>query len=347
MIIHKNFAGGNIQVVGESGDDIYLKNELRDTGEDWFYWAFCVENAENKTLTFHFEDNRLGYFGPAVSKDFYNWFWLNSVNENSFTYTFGANENKVYFAHHMLYNTERFYNLAKSNNIEIRELCKTKKGRSVPYIEFGKGKKTVLLTSRHHACESTGDYVLEGVIEYLLKTHNEQFRYIIVPFVDFDGVIDGDQGKSRIPHDHNRDYIDNPIYPETKAIMRLANSGDVIFGCDFHSPWHNGGENDNCFIVCNDDLHSAEYKKFGNILELQITSDSFSYKCENNHIFGIGWNTTNGKQFGSFINSLGAKVAFTLETAYFGTKENVFTPKRALKLGECFAKAMLEYLNNK
>ena len=309
MIIHSNFVGGNIQVVRADGDDVYLKNELRDSGADWFYWAFCVENANNRTLTFHFDADRLGYF-----------------------------------AHHMLYNTDRFYNLAHNYSIEIKELCKTKKGRSVPYIEFGQGEKTVILTARHHACESTGDYVLEGVLKHLLETHNKQFRYIAVPFVDYDGVIDGDQGKGRIPHDHNRDYISDSIYPETQAIMRLAKSSDLIFGCDFHSPWHKGGENDNCFIVCNDTLHGSEYKTFGDILESNITDDSFAYRCANNHLFGTGWNTTSGKQFGCYMNSLGPKVAFKLETAYFGTKNNIFTQDRAVKLGRCFAKTMLEYL---
>ena len=345
MIIHGNFKGGNIQVVNQAGDDIYLKNELRDSGEDWFYWAFCIEKANNKTLTFHFDNNRLGYFGPAVSKDFYNWTWLNSSDENTFTYTFGANDDKVYFAHHMLYNIDRFFNLSRNHSTEIKELCKTKKGRSVPYIEFGKGKKNVILTARHHACESTGDYVLEGVIKFLLEAHNEQFHYIVIPFTDYDGVIDGDQGKGRLPHDHNRDYTDNPIYPETKAIMQLAENNDLIFGCDFHSPWHKGGENDNCFIVCNDDLHREEYKRFGDILESHITADSFAYSCENNYPFGTGWNTVRGKQFGNYMNTHGAKVAFTLETAYFGTENNIFTQGRAVKLGNCFAKSMLEYLS--
>ncbi len=345
MIIHENFAGGNIQVVKISGDDVYLKNELRDSGEDWFYWAFCVENANNRTLTFHFDNDRLGYFGPAVSRDIYNWSWLNSGGENSFSYTFSENESKVYFAHHILYNTDRFYNLAHKYGIEIRELCRSRKERIVPYVEVGEGRETVILTARHHACESTGNYVLEGVLRELLRLGNKRFRYIVIPFVDYDGVIDGDQGKCRIPHDHNRDYIEHPIYPETKSIMELIEKRNVVFGCDFHSPWHRGGENDQCFIVCNDTQHNGEYKKFGDILESQITPDSFSYMCKNNHKFGDGWNTVEGKQFGNYLNKHGAKVAFTLETAYFGTADNIFTQERTITLGKCFCNAMLRYLD--
>ena len=103
MIIHKNFVGGNICVVKQNETDIYVENEIRDTQEDWFYWAFCVENAEGKTVTFHFQKNRLGYFGPAVSHDLIEWRWLNQVGDNEFTYTFQKGENKVYFAHNMLF----------------------------------------------------------------------------------------------------------------------------------------------------------------------------------------------------------------------------------------------------
>ena len=85
MRIHKNFAGGNIVVKSIEGDTVYLENELRDTTEDWFYWAFCVEGAESKTLTFKMQPNRLGYFGPAVSHDYENWHWLDSLEGDSFT----------------------------------------------------------------------------------------------------------------------------------------------------------------------------------------------------------------------------------------------------------------------
>ena len=69
MLIHQNFVGGNIVIKEQTLNTFVLDNELRDTTEDWFYWAFCVENAENKTLTFKLQNNRLGYFGPAVSHD--------------------------------------------------------------------------------------------------------------------------------------------------------------------------------------------------------------------------------------------------------------------------------------
>ena len=67
----------------------------------------------------------------------------------------------------------------------------------MPYVTFGEGERTLLLTARHHACESTGSYVLEGVLDTLLREPIPNTRVICVPFVDYDGVIDGDQGPEK------------------------------------------------------------------------------------------------------------------------------------------------------
>ncbi|MBQ6990008.1 MAG: hypothetical protein IJN58_03035, partial [Clostridia bacterium] len=107
MRIHENFTGGNIRVKSIKGEVVELENQLRDTTTEWFYWAFCVEDAGGKSLTFHMQPDRLGYFGPAVSHDLKEWHWLGEVEGDSFTYHFAHGENKVYFAHNMLYHPDR------------------------------------------------------------------------------------------------------------------------------------------------------------------------------------------------------------------------------------------------
>ena len=102
MTIHQNFIGGNIHVKEITENTVVLENELRDTVQDWFYWAFCVEGAQDNEITFRFQKNRLGYWGPAVSHDLVHWHWLDSVDKDSFTYCFGKSESCVYFAHSML-----------------------------------------------------------------------------------------------------------------------------------------------------------------------------------------------------------------------------------------------------
>ena len=351
MLIHQNFIGGNITVKEIDGNTVVLENELRDTTEDWFYWAFCIEGAENKTLTFQFQNNRLGYFGPAISYDLVHWHWLDSVEINnktgdSFTYSFSEKENKVYFAHSMLYHPHRFLNFAGNRNIRVQELCKGYKGSSVPCIEFGNGDISIILTARHHACESTGSYVLEGVLDELINNPIPDAKVFCVPFVDYEGVIRGDQGKSRAPHDHNRDYdLENPsIYPETDAIKAYANANGCHFGFDFYSPWHLWGENDTVFIVQNNIEKLDKLKHFGEIFERCITETSLQYEHKNDHPFGVSWNQ-GGKTFANYVKTKPKNdIAFTLETTYFGTADNKATEEKLLELGKCFAKALKHYV---
>ena len=344
--IHNDFIGGNICVKSIDGDVITLENELRDS-EDWFYWAFCIEGAEGRTLTFNMQNDRLGYFGPAVSHDLKEWHWLGECDGESFTYRFGNDENKVYFAHHMLYHPDRFATFCKEHNLEIGELCKSRKGRSIPCLTIGDGEKSIILTARHHACESTGNYVLEGVLDYILKKPISNTKIFVVPFVDYDGVVDGDQGKARAPHDHNRDYIDSPIYPEVRAIIEYAERFGCNYGFDFHSPWHKSGVNDTIFVVRNLEEKLSEFDAFSTLLEGEITEESMKYSMKNDYPPNTGWNVPS-ENFGFTMNSRPeCRIAFTLENAYFGTEDNVVTQERLVELGRCFAKALIKYVEEK
>lgn len=345
MLIHKDFTGGNVTVKSIEGDVIYIENELRDTVEDWFYWAFCVEGAQGKTLTFKMQPNRLGDFGPAVSHDLKSWRWLDRVDGDSFSYTFGENESKVYFAHDMLYHPQRFFDFAQSKGLQINTLCTSRKGRSTPCVIVGNGDLSIILTARHHACESTGNYVLEGVLEELAQKPIPDCTVFCVPFVDYDGVIEGDQGKSRAPFDQNRDYGANEesIYAETAAIRRYADEKGCHLAFDFHSPWHKGGRNDHVFIVQNALEKLDRFNLFGSILQDQVSADSLDYKKEKDIAPFEEWN----KPSAQFAINMTARpqcdLAFTLETTYFGTPHNKVSQDKLIELGRCFARAIKVY----
>ncbi len=241
--VTSDFEGGNARIIKIDGNKIILDSDLRDTVGDWFFWCIKVSGAAGLTLDFEFASpNRVGYFGAAVSYDLENWHWQheNEISKNGrhFSYTFGENENDVYFAHHMVYRPERFFKFAASRGLEIKKLCTSESGRDVPYIDTEKGDEIILLTSRHHACESTGSYVLEGVLEEIFGAFGNKYRIICVPFVDLDGVVCGDQSKNRNGHDHNRDYSPNeaPIYASTAKIRELCDTLKLRYAFDFHSP---------------------------------------------------------------------------------------------------------------
>ena len=342
--IHKQFLGGNIRLIHHEDRDYFLENELRDTTSDWFYFAFCVEGAGGKELTFHMQKNRLGPWGPAVSHDLVHWHWLGSCSDDSFTYRFDENENEVYFAHHMLYHPRRMLRFAEKSEYVIGELCQSRKGRSVPFLTLGKGEKSILLTARHHACESTGSYVLEGVLRTLARILPEDYRIFCVPFVDYDGVVDGDQGKGRAPHDHNRDYGEEHLYPEVAAICKYRETHTAVLGFDFHSPWHRGGENDTVFIVRNLAQKERLADAFSALLASRITKNSMHYQERNDHPAGVGWNTGCAPNFArTTCLCHDCLLALTLETAYFGTENDRTSEDRLLALGEAFALAIVDF----
>lgn len=349
--ITNDFPGGNIEVAEICENEVILKNELRDTAGDWFYWAFCIEGAEGKTIRFKFnENNRVGYYGAAVSIDLENWQWTgNRGSDESFIYTFGSDEHKVYFAHHMLYCPERFFSFAKEEGLKLKELCISEKGRRIPCIEFGKGDKKIILTARHHACESTGSYFLEGVLEELIRNPVKGYSVFCVPFVDYDGVVDGDQGKDRRPHDHNRDYdlAALPLYSSVKAIRDYALSHEIVFGLDFHSPWHKGGRNDKAFIVQPGFKKRKNLIRFGELFEKAISDYAFAYIQKNDCPPDWEWNKIGTPSFNTFISNLpSSEFGCSVETPYFGEEDNVFSASKVIETGRCFSRALTDYISS-
>lgn len=171
----------------------------------------------------------------------------------AFHYTFPADAEEVRFSMGMPYverNLHRFISRYEDNpNLKVGVLCKTRKGRDVELLRLGRidGKcdHRVFLTCRHHACEMMASYSLEGIMESVLtdtddgKWFREHVEFLVIPFVDKDGVEDGDQGKNRKPHDHNQDYAGDSIYPSVRAIKKLVpqwSEGLLRFSLDMHCP---------------------------------------------------------------------------------------------------------------
>ena len=106
-------------------------------------------------------------------------------------------------------------------------------------------------------------------------------------------------------------------------------------------------ENDAAFIVINEYSNLDEVKIFSDLLKQNLVENSFVYDGKDDIMPGVRWNKANNtKQFGfaRFVMREGAKLGFTLETAYFGREGNEFSEERALNLGRSFAKAIKKYL---
>ena len=346
MQITTDFPGANAQILCVTDDRVTFCPELRDTKGQWFYWAFCVKGSQGLTVTFDMAPLAfVGRFGAAVSHDLENWHWGGRTETGrEFVYTFGPDEDCVYFAHDMLYHPARFSAFCARLGLREESLCVSEKGNPVPVVRFGSGERQVLLTARHHCCESTGSYVLEGVLETLYADPVPGFRVCAVPFVDYDGVLAGDQGKNRLPHDHNRDYTHAPLYASVRAVQAIAADPATCVAFDFHSPNHLGGRNDHAFLVYKAGHTLTEQLRFGKLFHSELTADAFRYNPLRDMPAETEWNV-NAAMSSSFsgfcCRQPHMKLCCTLETAYFGLYDNPVSQARLVSMGRAFGRALV------
>ncbi len=361
---------GNIVCERVEGDQVYVHQERRGSTTWWFYWAFRVRGAEGRTLTFHFTDGEpVGARGPAVSDDQgLTWHWLNKAfTKSSFTCAFTPAENDVRFAFGMAYTQrdwERFIaRFDGSPFLEKGQLAVTREGRKVEKIRLGcitpAPRYRVLLTARHHCCEMMASYVMEGIIEGVLAGNEkaqwlrENVEFLVIPFVDKDGVEDGDQGKNRAPRDHNRDYDGTSVHIETAAIREQlpAWSGDKLcVALDLHCPYIRGDYNEWVYQVGSADTNLwVQQQSFGKMME-RIEPNPLDYRQANDLPFGKSWNApsnfSQGVSFGRWAGRLpGVRLAGTFEIPYATANGTEVNAQSARQFGNNLATALWQYLS--
>ena len=361
--------GGNIIIDRIAADRAVLRPDLRDTEGDWFYWAFRVRGAQGRTVTFEFDDRpRLSALGPAISIDSgKTWRWLGavSVSGSSFRYAFAPDHVDVRFSVTIPYFAADFARFAAAYrnrpSLKVGTLAKSRKGRPVEVLHVGSNdaKYLVVLTARHHACESLASYCQEGILTEVMSESEEgqwlrnQVGWIVIPFMDKDGVEDGDQGKNRRPHDHNRDYNVESIYPSVRGLRKLVTercAGKRTFALDIHCPYIRGkGHEEIHFVGGRNHEVWQEVLRFSSILEA-TQSGPLVYRAVNNMPFGTGWNNESNFKGGSKSFALWAAelpdVAFsaTVELPYATAGGGTVDAASARAFGADLARTMKRYL---
>jgi hypothetical protein len=137
---------------------------------------------------------------------------------------------------------------------EVFELCKSEEGRQVIGYRFQEGdakdRPGVWVQARQHAWETGGSWVAQGLVNWLTsdderaRNLRRTARITVIPIVDVDSVENGRGGKDQKPHDHNRDWGDQPRWDAVKAAMsqlkELDAAGELDLFIDLHDPGWNG-----------------------------------------------------------------------------------------------------------
>ncbi|MGN0847177.1 MAG: M14 family zinc carboxypeptidase, partial [Kiritimatiellia bacterium] len=288
---------------------------------------------------------------------------------NRFTYTFPKDADEVWFYECHPYNQSDWEAFlarhadARGKAFETGVLCKTKKGRDVERARFGcltNPKYTMLLTSRHHASEAVATYALEGFLEAVLGQDElgewlrKNVEVMVVPFMDKDGCVDGDQGKNRKPHDHNRDYTEF-IHHETRATVawiKERTNDQLDVWLDLHCPWIRGNYNEFVYSPLKRDVNNrnaAAEARFDALLE-KLQCGSLRYKAANDLPYGKAWNTGGNYEKGWSsinwaINTLPAiKLGHTFEIPFATANGAVVTPEKVRAFGRDLAKTLRAFL---
>ena len=198
--------------------------------------------------------------------------------------------------------------------------------------------------------------VFEGIVDAFLADDDlgawlrENVELMGVPFVDYDGVQAGDQGKNRKPHDHNRDYSEF-IYPETKALTAWIGEhakGRLDAFIDLHCPWIRGEYNEFVYATRKDPKivpPTAQEERFSEILE-KVQSGALRYKAANDLPFGQKWNKgVNFAQGWSSViwachNVKEPKVCRAMEFPFANASGAVVTPEKCRAFGRDLALAL-------
>lgn len=146
--------------------------------------------------------------------------------------------------------------IAKANvGAEKFELCKSNEGKSVPALSWSpksEGKRPgIWIEARQHAWESGSSWVCRGLLEWLASNDADavqlrtQARIVVVPIMDVDNAERGAGGKNQFPHDHNRDWSDEPRYAEVAAAQKMIRQMNADGEFDLFLDLHNPGPRDN------------------------------------------------------------------------------------------------------
>jgi hypothetical protein len=233
-------------------------------------------------------------------------------------------------------------------------LCTTRENRPTPALRVAEPgtpeaeRFGIWVNARQHAWESGSSWIAQGFVDWLLSDDaaaqalRQRATITIVPVMDIDNVYRGAGGKNQVPHDHNRDWTDQPHWRAVAAAQEAIREMNADGRFDLYIDLHNPGASARhpYFYVPPDELLSATGKRnlktFLAAAKAEITGPlSFigetipsgsKYDPKHWRAISKNWVAT---------NSQGHVVAVTLETAWNtpnSTEENYRRVGRELGL---------------
>lgn len=358
--IDRAFPGGNIHVDRIEGDTLHVRPDTSGHETWWFYFNFRIWNAAGRRVRVVFGDTDnqapLTWKGPCVRYDDGPFAWAGGAEDcRSFEIDVPPGTRVVQCALAFPYLHEDFLRFAAARPaLAVRAIGASDAGRPLlcASVPAKRRKHTFVLMARSHACESMASFVLEGAVDAWLSgtgeladARRDAIDLHVVPFIDPDGVELGLQGKNRSPHDHNRDWIDAPIYASIRSLQRWitehVDAQTVVL--DAHCPWIRNGRNDALFFCGLHEPMAAELRALQKHLP-RDPGDALPYDPADDIAMGVEWHNGNESTSTKWIcEHTAARLMTTMEVPYAVARGTTVTPERCRRWGARLADAVTRY----
>ncbi|MBO7143138.1 MAG: hypothetical protein J6V76_08535 [Bacteroidales bacterium] len=265
-----------VSVANYSTNTICFSPHRDSLNTETVWYNFGITGFRTDTIiTFLMNYNNIYYPPnyPVVSYNGKEYFNVKASQRNNINqFSVKPTHDTVFVSTGYPYTYNRLQKLIKSINgnkyFKIDSSFTTPKGNRLYLLTVtdhntkSRTKKNVWIIARQHAFESISNFVVEGMINYLLSdkvTDTDilsQYTFYIVPMVDIDNVISGQSGRMSFPRDFNRDW-NSPRHSEIETLEKwIKKSGkrryDMFF--DIHATYP-GGRTTNVFSYF--DIHGG------------------------------------------------------------------------------------------
>ncbi len=227
------------------------------------WYAFRIWSATNTDIyiSFNYGEYKHRYY-PKISSDGKKWINADSSavinNEDGiFNYlriSLSANDTLWVAGQDVITSSavRQWANAISEREETVLEVIgKSKMGKDLFVLDVNEGKSEnkpmLVVLSRQHPPEVTGYKAMEYFIDELLKkevlaeSFRKQFRILVFPIVNPDGVDMGHWRHGAGGVDLNRDwasYSQQEVAVVAKYIFNESLKNEVVFGIDFHSTYH-------------------------------------------------------------------------------------------------------------
>lgn len=233
MKIISDFDCGSIIERQYDNDGLHVSLSTTSTGETnhWFYFGI-LESPPSLTIIFdNAKSSRFakGWYGyhPFISYDNLSWkrcelpFIIN--NDSTISLNLRNLPSTFYLSWYPPYPISRFHDNIKENDF---------------IFQLGNSERqSILITVRQHPGETMGSYFLEGLMKYLYSHESTQllsnYNFIIVPFVNIQGIEEGMHRTSFDGIDYNFNWFNNQI-PRINLIKNYIREKQLIAYFDIH-----------------------------------------------------------------------------------------------------------------